>query len=247
MLQLRLEKCLEMITSRLIDAIPTAPPVQEEAPTETPTDPTPHVCRAYAVDDFSNTHPRVRPIKRKPKKYAVDDFSNTFKGRQVIRQVPDAPKQSEQPKEKPKEATPPPKWATDTDTHQAAALSTHTDDTPQPSKMIKTDEGSRRNIPRFKCRMPLIYHALAGNCSNQRAYSKDVGATGLFIMASRPEKKGQTLEIEVKLPGNSLARLQAVVQWTKWVPPNLRGVDQPGFGVKVTNATENWYQYFMKG
>jgi Tfp pilus assembly protein PilZ len=78
-----------------------------------------------------------------------------------------------------------------------------------------------------------------------RAYSKDVGAMGLFIMANRPEKKGDQVAIEVDIPEMGTAQIQAVVAWTKWVPQNLRAVDYSGFGVRVTNATENWYTYFM--
>ena len=107
------------------------------------------------------------------------------------------------------------------------------------------DEQGRRLIPRYNCRLPVRYSVLGRDKVMNAAYSRDVGARGLFIMANRPEKVGNSLNIEVEMPETGLVKIQAVVAWTKWVPQNLRSVDYSGFGVKITTATENWYRYFM--
>ena len=110
---------------------------------------------------------------------------------------------------------------------------------------MESHQGSRRKIPRYTCRVPIAYSG-PGDRTKHKAYSRDVVALGLFIMANRPEKTGNILKIEVLMPDHQTAILQAVVRWTKWVPQNLRSVEMPGFGVKITSATENWYNYFAK-
>ena len=116
---------------------------------------------------------------------------------------------------------------------------------PAPETMLPVPPGSRRVIPRYSRRLPLKYSVLGSGTGMLKAFSRDIGAKGLFIQANRPEKTGHQLNIEVVMPEIGLVKIQAVVAWTKWVPQNLRAVDYPGFGVQITNATENWYSYFM--
>ncbi|MDJ0840611.1 MAG: hypothetical protein QNK37_29140 [Acidobacteriota bacterium] len=108
------------------------------------------------------------------------------------------------------------------------------------------DSHGRRTIPRYTRRLPVRYSVLGRDTTMQRAFSRDVGAKGLFIMANRPEKVGNALDIEVDMPETGMVRIQAIVAWTKWVPQNLRAVDYSGFGVRINTATENWYRYFME-
>lgn len=110
----------------------------------------------------------------------------------------------------------------------------------------RTEGASRRMIPRYTQRMPVHYTVLGRDTEMITAFSRDVGARGLFIMSNRPEKVGNALNIEVNIPDLGRARIQAVVAWTKWVPQTLRSVDCSGFGVKINTATENWYRYFME-
>jgi len=110
----------------------------------------------------------------------------------------------------------------------------------------KEKHAGRRVIPRYTRRLPLHYCVLGRDTTMQKAFSRDVGAMGLFIMANRPEKVGNSLEIEIDMPETGIIKIQAMVAWTKWVPQNLRAVDYSGFGVKITTAPEHWYTYFMK-
>ncbi len=234
LLRITLEKCLELLEDKLVPVLPkqlavsTAPPEPAQAAATDPGSATgPRI-----VEDFRGSAKRPTPAPSAPQAVPinaannkVDDFRGTDpRHRPIARPSTPAPVAHVQ---EPAPVKP---------VHLVG---------PDPSTRLKSPPGSRRAIPRFKCRLPLSYDSMAGSSGLQRAYTMDIGATGLFIMANRPEKKGQMIKIVVELPGHVRADLQAVVQWTKWVPPNLRGVDQPGFGVKVTNATENWYQFFM--
>jgi len=105
--------------------------------------------------------------------------------------------------------------------------------------------GRRRQIRRFNKRLPVRFMR-KGEKSTHRAYSRDVGASGLFILANRVEKAGQQLQVEVALPGVGPVQVEGEVVWTKWSPPSLRAIEYQGFGVKVVNAPEPWYVYFMK-
>ena len=113
---------------------------------------------------------------------------------------------------------------------------------------VVTDEHAkqRRQTERYQCRMPIHYNVNGRDKRQVKAYSKDAGAMGLFILANRPEKAGEHISLQVEMPDHNMATLQAVVTWTKWVAPNLRSVDMPGFGVKIVSASENWYSYFFE-
>ncbi len=238
LLRITLEKCMELLEEKLVPVLPkqtAANPRPQEPVIAAAPDPGAET-GPRIVESFRGSSPRPQapaqtpqpsPVAAAPKRQ-VEDFRGTDpRLRPVARPATSAPAVAAAPAQEP---TP--------------AKSVHLIG-PDPATRLKSPPGSRRTIPRFKCRLPLSYDSVAGSSGMQRAYTKDIGATGLFIMANRPEKKGQMIRIVVELPGHARADLQAVVQWTKWVPPNLRGVDQPGFGVKVTNATENWYQFFM--
>lgn len=112
--------------------------------------------------------------------------------------------------------------------------------------LVENPAGSRRTIPRYKCHMPLNYSMEGPGKTSVKAFTRNVGALGLFITASHPQKVGDLIKIEIDVPDKGKAVLHGVVRWTKWVPQNLRGVDLPGFGVKITSAPESWYSHFLK-
>lgn len=105
-------------------------------------------------------------------------------------------------------------------------------------------ETGRRIIPRYNQRLLVRYTVPGRDKTPQRAYSRDIGAMGLFVVANRLEKSGQTIQLEIDLPGGPVT-MQGTVAWTKWVPPALRAVDYPGFAVKIHSAPERWFAYFM--
>ena len=103
----------------------------------------------------------------------------------------------------------------------------------------------RRSVPRYKRRLPLQYKILGRDLTPHKAYSRDIGAMGLFIMSNRPEKTGDQIRIDIEVPGAGMTQLEAIVVWTKYVPHNLRSMDYSGFGVRISKATESWYNFFV--
>ena len=108
-----------------------------------------------------------------------------------------------------------------------------------------TGGSARRSIPRYNQRLAVRYFVPGRDKSPQKAFSKDVGALGLFILSTRLEKTGQSLNLEVEIPQKGFVQMQGTVVWTKWVPPALRSSDYPGFAVKIHSAPESWFSYFM--
>ena len=108
------------------------------------------------------------------------------------------------------------------------------------------DGATRRTIPRYNQRLPVRYRVPGRDKSPLKAFSRDIGALGLFIVANHLEKTGQNLNIEIELPEHGTISMQGTVVWTKWVPPALRSVDYPGFAVKIHSAPEAWFTYFME-
>ena len=108
----------------------------------------------------------------------------------------------------------------------------------------KTRSSGQRLIPRLNRRLP-VYYSIPGSPARVRGYSHDIGAMGLFILANRLEKAGQKLNIEIELPNLGPVKMQGVVVWSKWVPPALRAVEYTGFGVKITQAPEHWFSFFV--
>ena len=111
-------------------------------------------------------------------------------------------------------------------------------------KTLASPASGLRHFPRYNRRVPVRYSQINSR-TQVRAYTHDIGAMGLFVLTSKMEKKGLMLNLEVDLPDIGTVKLQGVVAWTKWVPPALRNVQYAGFGVKVSNAPESWFSYFM--
>lgn len=270
MLKMVLEKYLELIEDRLLREIPDPgshspascqaekmPAVDDFSDTMAPRSPCAkakadaekqknandsgsYLSAKHLIDDFRGTDPRYRPIARKsqrnePATQKPKAPKNNHRI-EVIRS--NRPAATPQPRQVVRVETPAPqtsaaKPAPATSMHEFAHIGND------------THPGKRRATTRYACHMPLSYRGEPGERTMVKAYSKDVCALGLFILSNRPQKTGDQLAIEVEMPDHKKAVLHAVVQWTKWVPQNLRSVDMPGFGVKITSAPEAWYSYFM--
>ena len=111
--------------------------------------------------------------------------------------------------------------------------------------MDDTDGRAKRVIPRYHKRLKVRYGNSGKRDLSQRGFSRDVGAMGLFIISTRQEQVGINLDLEVELPNKTIIKMQGSVAWTKWVPPALRSVESPGFGLKITNAPESWFNLFI--
>lgn len=263
LLSLVLGKYCDLIEERLLPSLPaTRESAQDGEGKACVESGTGKLNKAHSRDDFRNTDPTVPAIRAVPRpepvhkaatgatankaqsNNRVDDFrGNTQPPR------PQAAGQSQSSPAQPKPTvSAAPKMPEPVEVPKATSASprkpivqtcAHTHSTTECGKQ-------RRQTERYQCRMPIHYHVMGRDRREVKAYSKDAGAMGLFIMANRPEKAGEQIALKVELPDHKTAVLQAVVTWTKWVAPNLRSVDMPGFGVKVISASENWYTYFFQ-
>lgn len=241
LLKLILEKYLELIEERLIPelaggrvadtpapaartraAAPTAAPDRDVLDDSLDRSDHYHICTPHHVDDFRGTDPGFRPVARPAQ------MPRTPRAAAPV-SPPPAPRQAPPPKAAPMAA-------------QAGRLAPVR---PREMDMQDTHPGHRRVAPRYSCHMPLAYCVEGLDKNMLKAYSRDVGALGLFILSNRPQKAGDMIKIQVEMPDHRKALLRAVVRWTKWVPQNLRAADMPGFGVRITDAPEAWYTYFM--
>ncbi len=111
--------------------------------------------------------------------------------------------------------------------------------------MTKSKSGDHRIIPRFHQKHPIRFCEVGKESHWHKGYSHDVGAMGLFILSNRLEKVGQNLLIEIDIHDLGKLHMRGTVVWTKWVPPSLRMVEYTGFGVKISQAPESWFKYFL--
>lgn len=112
-------------------------------------------------------------------------------------------------------------------------------------KTVASPASGMRHLPRYSRRVPLRFKVVGQADEWIPAFTQDIGAMGLFVRCTKSQKKGTALHLDVALPEIGAVALQGQVAWTKWVPPGLRGVQNPGFGVKITQAPEQWFTYFV--
>ncbi len=113
------------------------------------------------------------------------------------------------------------------------------------ARETESHSGGHRVYPRYVRRWAVQY-GLPGQGKVHKGFTHDIGAMGLFLMSNRQESLGQQIYVDVDVPGLGMVQLQGTVVWRKWVPPALRSVEYTGFGVKITNAPESWFNYFAK-
>ena len=118
---------------------------------------------------------------------------------------------------------------------------------PAPTVVNAEKGGKRRAIVRYRRRLTIHYRSPGVDTKMHRGISKDIGAMGLFIVTDHQEQVGRAIYIEATLPDQHVVKLHGTVAWTKWVPPSLAATGNiGGFGVKLTNAPEDWFKYFFQ-
>jgi len=94
--------------------------------------------------------------------------------------------------------------------------------------------------PRIAKRVPCAVHV------GQRRFSGvvlNVSQGGLFVQTSADASQGANIDLALSIPEHrDLVPLCASVVWKRVVPHQLRSVAQGGFGVRITQAGETYYQ-----
>lgn len=75
------------------------------------------------------------------------------------------------------------------------------------------------------------------------AFSGDVSAMGAHIVTGAPFTLGTLVRAETTLPDGSEVELEGEVVWAKRAPPHLVRQANAGFGIRITHASESWFQY----
>lgn len=94
--------------------------------------------------------------------------------------------------------------------------------------------------PRFRKRVPCTLRT-AGRSHTGMVLNLSRG--GLFVQTSAHVAPGADVSVELNVPPSSRIPLGARVVWRRVVAPQLRTVSQGGFGVRIENASEEYYRF----
>jgi len=72
-------------------------------------------------------------------------------------------------------------------------------------------------------------------------FTQDVSPTGIFVRSERIPKIGAVLTMQLLLPGSERLRLRGTVVRSHRLPQNLRAVLPSGFGLRLTEAPEEYF------
>jgi len=75
------------------------------------------------------------------------------------------------------------------------------------------------------------------------AFTEDISSDGMFIKSANTCPPKSKITIELNAPGNMLVKLEAVVMWSKKVPPNVIHLAKGGMGVRITRFLEGEAAY----
>ena len=100
-----------------------------------------------------------------------------------------------------------------------------------------------RPFPRYKRRLTVRY-ALEGR-SWRPGFTRNLSASGLFVEARHLEPPGTKLAMEIEVPRKGTVHVQGEVVWGRTVGRGLERVALGGFGVRVVQAEEDWYQFCL--
>jgi len=96
----------------------------------------------------------------------------------------------------------------------------------------------KRHTKRFRAR----YRESEGGW--RTAFTKDVSVSGLFIITTRLPKAKQ-VEVEIEIGKGNTVTLTAVPRHGSRVPSHMARLVKGGFGVRITQAPPEWYEYCL--
>ena len=90
-----------------------------------------------------------------------------------------------------------------------------------------------RDTMRHRKRMSLKFGIEA---PTRVAFTEDFSSSGMCIKTAAVSPPGSRLKIELTLPDGNLVKIEAVVVWTKKVPPNMINmIKKCGMGIEFTS------------
>jgi len=73
-------------------------------------------------------------------------------------------------------------------------------------------------------------------------FTEDISPTGIFVRSTYIPKIAAALTLQLLLPGGRKLQLRGTVVRSQRVPQNLRAVVPSGFGVRLNEAPEEYFQ-----
>jgi hypothetical protein len=73
-------------------------------------------------------------------------------------------------------------------------------------------------------------------------FTHDISPTGIFVRSTYIAKIGAILTMHLLLPEGGKLRLRGIVVRSHRIPQHLRGVVPSGFGVRLKDAPEEYFQ-----
>ena len=106
-----------------------------------------------------------------------------------------------------------------------------------------------RKTPRHERRLSVRYSVDGSNYKS--AYTRDVALDGLFVVSRNSVSAGTTITLQVRLPDGMIEMLATVemigaVRWRRRVPAGVQSIQSSGFGVKITQAPDIWYEFISR-
>ncbi len=101
----------------------------------------------------------------------------------------------------------------------------------------------KRFVARQKRRLRIRFGA-SENELERIAHCADVSPTGFFVACRTVADTGSFLWFQMDLPDGEIL-IHGEVIWQKHVDRELWRVEASGFGVKIHQAPEQWYQFFL--
>ncbi len=100
-----------------------------------------------------------------------------------------------------------------------------------------------RPFPRYKRRL-MVRYAFEGR-DWRPGFTRNLSASGLFVETRHLEPPGTSLTMEIDLPKQGTVQVRGEVIWGRAVGRGLERVALGGFGVRVVQADEGWYQFCL--
>jgi len=101
----------------------------------------------------------------------------------------------------------------------------------------------RRTFPRSKRRY-LVEFTLDGVASN--GFTNDLSPNGIFVRSARLPELGANLTLSLHLTDGKRLTVRGKVVRTRRVPPALSRVIPSGFGIRLTDTPEEYFQLLTK-
>src|SRR5687767_6179290 len=96
--------------------------------------------------------------------------------------------------------------------------------------------------PSTRIRRRYLVEWQSGNDALCTGFTNDISPTGGFVRSSNIPKVGETIALWLLIPHGRKLKLRCSVVRSQEVPQHLRSTRPSGFGVRLTEAPEEYFQ-----